>query len=201
MLSFFLEHFALVVAAMAGVLAARGRQIDLFGVLVLGAVTGLGGGSLRDMLLGEAPAWVKHSPPLITVLVTSVVTFFTARYFSIPAVLMRIADAHGLALYTILGTKKALSLGAAPLPAVGMGVITGVAGGLLRDIILREVPLVFKREEHLYATAAFAGAGLYIVLVRMNWLPEHWVMLCCIAIILITRLIAIRWRVGLPEFD
>ncbi len=196
-----LEHLSVATAAVSGVLAAAGRRIDFFGVIVLAGVTAFGGGTLRDLLLGALPPpWLRNPSLLHTVLVAAVVTFFAARWLRFPHRVLLVADAGALALFTIIGTQKGLAYGLPPTAAILTGVVTGVAGGMLRDALMREVPLVFRREIHLYATAGFLGAAFYALVPRAGWLNEAMVHAIALAIILGLRLAAIRWRLALPDF-
>ena len=196
-----LEHFGVAVAAITGVLAARGKRVDLFGVLVLALVTAFGGGTVRDLALGDCPVfWVREGSFVITAIATAVVTFFIARIREIPRNALLIADAFALAFFTMLGAEKALAFNVAPQIAVAMGVITGVAGGMCRDVLTSEIPLVFRREIHLYATASAIGAGCFVAM--RHWLPGRTTPLVAGTLItLALRLAGIRWRLALPEFD
>jgi uncharacterized membrane protein YeiH len=196
-----LEHFGVAVGAITGALAARGKRIDLFGVLVLALVAAFGGGTIRDLILGDHPIfWVRDGSFVITAAATAVVTFFIARIRDIPGKVLLIADAFTLAFFTVLGAEKALTFNVAPHIAVAMGVITGVAGGMCRDVLMSEIPLVFRREIHLYATASAIGAGFFVMM--LHWLPGRTVALITGTLVtLILRLAGIRWRLGLPEFD
>ena len=195
-----LEHFGVAVAAITGVLAARGKKVDLFGVIVLALVTAFGGGSLRDVLLGEVPVfWIRDSDFLITASVVALMVFVVARFREVPETVLLVADAFALALFTTIGAKKALAFGVTPSIAVAMGVITGVVGGIIRDVLTGEIPLVFRREIYLYATASLSGAVVLVLLDR--WLPQLQLsMLLASATTLILRLAAIRWKLGLPVF-
>lgn len=194
------EHFAVAVCAISGVLAAEGRRMDLFGVLVLALVTAVGGGTIRDLCLGAEPVfWVQDPSYVTTALVVALITFVAARFVDMPHRVLLVADAFGLALFGIVGTEKALTMGAPGLVAIMMGVITGVAGGILRDVLRREVPWVFNREVDLYATAVFFGA-LTLLLLK-QWLPpseSH--RYIAMAVILVLRLAAMRWKLRLPDF-
>jgi uncharacterized membrane protein YeiH len=196
-----LEHFGVAVAAVTGVLAARGKQVDLFGVIVLALVTAFGGGTIRDVVLGDHPVfWAKAPHFVYTATAAAVVTFFLARTHEIHLRLLQVADAFALALFTIVGLVKALSFDAAPAIAIMLGVITGVAGGILRDLLLNEIPLVFRPDIYLYATAAFFGALLYIALqsARVDRLSN---MVLSVAAILLVRLAGIQWKLALPVFN
>ena len=195
-----LEHLGVAVAAITGVLAARGTRVDLFGVLVLAMVTAIGGGTLRDLALGIRPVfWVSDPSFVITVTVTAMLTFFIGRLRELPGNVLVIADACALAFFTMIGTKKSLDYAAAPHIAVTMGVITGVFGGMCRDVMVGRVPMVFGKEIYLYATAALAGAISFVTLEA--WFPDAWINLPAGALItLILRLAGIRWRLTLPLF-
>ena len=196
---YLLEHFAVAVSAITGVLAAR-RQIDLFGVIVLALVTALGGGTIRDVILGHGPVfWTADSSYLLNAAITAVITFYLVRIHELSRTFLLVADAFSLALFTIIGTQKGLNFGVPSSVAVAMGVITGVAGGILRDLLMGQIPLVFQREIYLYATAAFCGAALFVLLNR--WSPDSKTnMLVGISTALLIRLAGIRWRIALPMF-
>jgi uncharacterized membrane protein YeiH len=200
-LSFALEHFGVAVSAVAGALAARGRQVDLFGVVVLALVTALGGGTIRDVCLGATPVfWVQDPRYVVTAVVAGLGTFVFARRRDPPMNLLEIADAFGLAFFTMVGARKSLSFQAGPTIAIALGTMTGVAGGIVRDVLLNELPLVFRKEIRLYATAAMLGAGVYLAL-RVVHLPEPGPILVGMLTTLGLRLAAIRWDWSLPVFD
>lgn len=194
----FLEHFGVSVAAITGVLAARGKQVDLFGVVVLALVTAFGGGTVRDLLL-DTPRifWVEAPAFLYNAFATALVTFVIVRFRELPMTVLLVADAFALALFTMVGTRKGLGFEVVPAIAVMMGVITGVVGGMLRDVLLGQIPLVFRREIYLYATAAFCGASVFVTLEHLRWNPQV-NMIIGVSVTLLLRLIGIKWRIGLP---
>lgn len=195
-----LEHLAVGFGAISGVLAARGRQIDLFGVLVLAFVTAAGGGTLRDLVLDRPVFWLEDSGFVVTATICGLLTFTAARFRSLPQRWLLIADAFSLAFVTMLGTAKSLGANVHPINAVLLGVVTGVAGGIIRDVLCSEVPLVFRREIYLYATAAALGA---VVLCLLRWF-DGWAgpdMVLGAAVVLVLRLAALRWRLALPVFE
>lgn len=199
-MQYFLEHFGVGVAAITGVLAARGKGVDLFGVIVLALVTAFGGGTMRDLMLGDTPIfWIRDPNFLLTASAVAVVTFFAARFYEIPSNVLLVADAFALALFTMIGVKKALVFDAAPSIALAMGVITGVMGGIIRDMLADEIPLVFRPAIYLYATAALCGAVVFLILQRWS-LGEHTDMIVASGVTLVMRFAAIRWKLGLPVF-
>lgn len=193
-----IDLFGVAVFAISGALLAGRKQMDLFGVIVLAIVTGIGGGTLRDLLLGVTPVFWIHDPVYILVAAgTAGLTVVSAPFLSHRQDLLLVADAIGLAFFCVLGAAKALEAGTGPLIAMLMGVMTGVVGGVIRDLLAGEVPLVLRRD--LYATAAVAGAGLFALLTTLGISPTVAVwagMLTALAL----RLAAMRWHWGLPVF-
>lgn len=194
-----LEHLGVSVGAITGVLAARGKQVDLFGVIVLALVTSLGGGTLRDMLIDCPVFWTRDQSFLINATLTAVVSFYLVRIRDLPRTVLLVADALALAFFTMLGTRKGLHFHLTPAISVTMGVITGVAGGMLRDVLVGEIPMVFRREIYLYATAAFAGSLACVLLGNMPR-AAGWSFAVGFSATLILRLAGIRWRISLPIF-
>lgn len=196
-----LEHLAVFFGAATGPLAARGQGIDLFGVIVLGFVTAVGGGTLRDVLLNEEVFWVHNAEFLFTAVLGAVVAFYLAEHLTRRRGWFDIPDALGLAFVTMLGTAKTLRLGHPPQICLAMGVMTGVAGGVIRDILLQRGPLVFRPEINLYATAAAAGSALYLVLQWGGWVTPQTGMLVGATAIFLLRVAAMRYRWRLPTID
>jgi len=196
-----LEHFGIAVSAITGVLAARGKRIDLFGVLVLALVTSFGGGTVRDLLVGDFPVvWLRSPEFLLNATSIALLTFFSVRMWNLPQNVLLIADAFALALFSMLGAQKGIALGFSAPVTVLLGVVTGVAGGIIRDVLTGEVPLVFQPEIHLYATAALAGAAAFVILFRFG-LDEAVATPLGLAMVLGLRLLGIRWRLTLPLFE
>lgn len=196
-----LEHFGVAVGAISGALAARGKQVDLFGVVVLAIVTAFGGGTVRDLLLSAPVFWIGNSSYLHNAGITALATFVVARFYVIPEAVLQVSDAFVLAVFTMLGAQRAEAFGAGPAITVTMGMITGVVGGVLRDVLTGEIPMVFRRRIYLYATAALCG-GLVFVGLNYGW-PDHphASVLAGVVVTLALRLAAIRWRLSLPEFE
>ena len=191
-----LDLFGVAVFAISGALAAGKRRMDLFGVVVLASVTALGGGTLRDMILDVGPVfWVTDPIYLIVVVAAAVATFFTVRLFSLPPMLLAVADAVGLAVFTVLGTEKALSVDMPGSIAVVMGVVTGVVGGMIRDVLSGEIPLILRRE--IYATASLCGA-LVLTLTITRIQVRELAVFASLVVTLGLRLSAIKWKISLP---
>ncbi len=195
---YWISLIAVVVSSASGVLKSGFRQFDLFGVIIIAITTGLGGGSLRDMLLDIDVFWIKDQIFFIVSLSSAVVIFIGARLISISPKLFLIPDAAGLATFSIAGTLASLVAGAPWLIASFMGVVTGTMGGIFRDLLCNETPIVFKSP--LYATAAWLGSLGFIVLL------DNAVGVAISAVvaglsIFIVRLLAIRLDLGLPKFQ
>lgn len=190
---------AVAVNALTGVLDAGRKRMDLVGVVMVGCATALGGGTVRDLLLDRQVFWIADQTYLVVALITTLAVFFLVRGWRLPPRLFLIPDAVGLALFTIVGTQVALEWQAPWLVASLLGVITGAVGGVLRDVLCNEVPLIFVRGE-LYASAAWAGALALVGLQALQVAPvtAAW---CGMAIIFAARMLAMAFRISLPTYS
>jgi len=188
---------ASVVCGATGVLEAGRKQVDLFGAIMAGIAASLGGGTVRDLLLDRQVFWIADQTYLIATVLAAIATFFLARRKPLPGKLFLLPDAIGLALFTVVGTQVGLQFNAPWLVASLMGVITAVFGGLLRDVLTNEVPLVFTSE--LYATAAWFGA-LTLILLQSLGMDHVSAGFIGMGVVILVRLAAIRWRLTLPRF-
>ena len=196
-LIYLLDLCAVAVCAITATLEAHRRELDLFGVAVIAVIAGIGGGTVRDILLGRLPVYWVHDPIYVVVGVcAAVVTFFLGRKIRLPKNFFLLPDAVGLALFTVIGTSVAMNLQVHWFIAALMGVITGVFGGVIRDILCNEVPLIFRTD--IYATASLAGAFLLIALDALGMAHDLALIAAMVTIVLI-RLAAIRWHIHLPR--
>jgi uncharacterized membrane protein YeiH len=196
-----LEHLGIFVAAITGVLAARGKGVDLFGVLVLALVTSFGGGTTRDLLVGDLPVvWLRSPWYLVNASAVAVLTFVICRFRALPEKVLLIADAFTLAFFTMLGAEKGVMREFSAPVIVLLGVVTGVAGGIFRDVLLGTVPMVFRAEIRLYATAALCGSLAYVALNAYGIVGPTAVAIGA-AVVLVLRLAAIYWKISLPVFQ
>ncbi len=198
-LIFIAELIGISVFSITGALAAQGKRMDILGVVVLAIVTALGGGTIRDITLNAYPiGWVINNVYLWTAIVSAVSAFLVCRYFLYPRRTMLVLDAAGLALFAILGAEKAMSMGVGPVIVVMMACITGCAGGMIRDILTREIPLILHREGELYATCAILGAIFYVVFHGL--VEDRLLAIASMLIIFVTRMAAVFGNLCLPEF-
>ena len=187
----------IAVFAASGALAAARKSLDPVGVLVLAIVTATGGGTLRDVLMGRHPIFWIAAPWYIGVsALAALVTWLWVRKFPPPERALLYADALGLAFFSIVGVQIAEAGGLSPFPAAIMGAITGCAGGLIRDVLVAEVPLVFRQTE-LYVTACAAGIAVYLGLAALG-LATGVASVSGMAVIALVRLASIRWGITLP---
>lgn len=196
---YWLDMAGVIVFALSGVILACRSRMDPFGMLVLAAVTGIGGGTLRDLVLGVRPVfWVTDPTYLWVILITVGLSILGFHYIHrLSRIFLPVADAFGLALFTVIGAHKALLLEAPGEVAVLMGMLTGVAGGMIRDVLARRVPMVLRQE--VYATASLAGGITYVGLSAIGS-PLVMAIILALLVTLCLRLAAIRWHLTLPIF-
>ena len=193
-----LDLLGIFVFALSGGLVAVRKGLDLFGVLVLAAITGLGGGFLRDLLIGAVPpASLEDWRYLLVPVAAGLVTFWFHPALGRMERLVTFFDAAGLGLFCVTGALKALSFGLGPVPAALMGMLTGIGGGMLRDLLAGRVPVVFRGE--LYATPALVGAALAVAGVEAS-LPGAAVAVPAALVCIVWRLLAVRrgWNAPRP---
>lgn len=172
--------------------------MDLFGVLVIAAVTAIGEGTVRDLLLNRHPVfWIADLWYLGTISIAAFSTFLYTAAFRPPRSALPVADAFGLAIFTVVGAKVAIDGGVPTVIVVLMGAITGTVGGILRDVLCDETPLILRRE--IYATAALGGGVVYVLL-QGTALPLPAATIGAVASVFLTRLAALRWDLHLPSF-
>ena len=194
-----ISYAGIAVFAATGALVAARKRMDPIGAVSLAVVTAIGGGTLRDLLIGQTPGyWVHDQLSLWIAVVTGVIIFVIGHSIPLRASVLLIPDAIGLALFTWLGCEKTFLLGLSSTAILIMGVVTGAAGGILRDVLSDSVPAVFMKGE-LYATASFAGSVAFLLLRWLN-ASEFCSGTLCVGLVLIIRLSAIRWKITLPQY-
>ncbi|MCU7960006.1 MAG: trimeric intracellular cation channel family protein [gamma proteobacterium symbiont of Bathyaustriella thionipta] len=194
---YWITLLAVIVSSASGVLKAGFKQFDLFGVIIIAIATGLGGGSLRDMLLGRDVFWIYDQTFFIASIGSAISIFIAARMMPISPKYFLFADAAGLATFGIAGTLVSLTFGVPPLIASFMGVMTGTMGGIFRDVLCNEPPVVFSSP--LYATVSWLGSLLFIGFLFLD-LEITLAAILSGSAIFISRLLAIYYDVSLPRF-
>lgn len=191
----FLDLLGTFVFAISGIRLASGKQIDWFGAYIIGLVTAIGGGTTRDLLLGVMPFWMLDSKYFITIAAALLATLiFRERIFRWGSTLF-LFDAIGLGLFTVVGISKSMDAGLAFWVCIAMGTITGSVGGVIRDILLNEVPLLFRKD--IYALACIAGGIFYFVGLNLG-MPISFLEFGTAATVILLRLIAVKYHIHLP---
>jgi len=195
----FLDFAGVAVYAVSGALAAGRKRLDLVGVVVIASATAIGGGTARDLLLDRHPVfWIARPAYLYVTVAAALLTVAWSRRFRPPERMLGIADALGLAFFTVSGAQIAEARGLAGIVVVLMGALTGVAGGALRDVLCAEIPMILRKGQ-LYATASIAGAAVYLLLqASIDRTAAALAAMACIAGL---RLAAIVWDLTLPVFS
>jgi len=183
--------------AASGALAGIRRDMDIFGVLVLGLVTATGGGTLRDLLLGDTPPFIFQNETYLYIsIAVSLAIFIFHRNLDFLKHPLLFFDAVGLGTFVVIGTGKALDFRIGFLGSVMMGVTTATAGGMIRDVLSTRVPMVLQKE--VYASACLAG-GVLLTLLHHTAIPRAWALLVSASTVIILRLLAIRYNWSLPR--
>ncbi len=183
--------------AISGALVASDKHYDLFGVVIIAFVTAVGGGMIRDVLIGYHPInWIGDVNYIWTILFAVLITFLFKRKIAPLSKTMFLFDTIGIAVFTMLGTEKGLNFGLPPFIAAIMGVVSAVFGGVLRDVLTQQTPLIFKKE--IYALACFIGAFVFLALHKIN-APHYIQYLGTIITVISIRLVAVKYKLELPK--
>ncbi len=193
------DLLGIAVFAISGTLAAWRNQMDGFGVIVLASVTAIGGGTLRDLILDVPVIWINNNSYFYAIFIAAVATILLLRNrLTIPHNTLQFFDALGLAFFVIMGTQKALDYGTSTMVAILLGTMSGVCGGMIRDVLCREIPMVFRGE--LYAICCIFGGVVYTGLLALG-LAQLYAMLAGMSGLLLLRLAAIKWHITVPVFS
>jgi len=183
--------------AVSGAFSAMERKLDPFGVVILAFVTAIGGGTLRDVLIGNTPvAWLRNEVTATVILAAAFITLFFGRYVKQFQKTLFLFDALGLGVFTLIGMEKGLRMQLSPGICIALGTITACFGGVIRDVLLNNVPLIFQRE--IYASACILGGSLYLLLQKTG-IPNDWNTIIAIVTIVLIRIIAMRYKLMLPR--
>ncbi len=182
--------------AISGVLVAMEKKLDLFGLFIIAFVTAVGGGTLRDMLIGNTPvAWMQAPVYTYTILGTVVFAITFRERLKYLRKSLFLFDTIGIGLYTLVGIEKGLQAELMPLMCIALGTITACFGGVIRDILCNEIPVIFRKE--IYATACILGGASFFLLIRLPIVDEY-AYLASIVIVIGIRLLAVRFKIALP---
>lgn len=194
---YLIEIVGTMVFTISGALAGRDKKLDMFGIAAVGFITAIGGGTVRDLLLGSTPVGWMKAPIYIYMIVSGVII---SLLFGRALLKLRrtffIFDTIGIAVFTVLGLQKALTLGVHPLIAIMMGMVSAVFGGVIRDIVCNEIPLIFRQE--IYALICIAGGGIYIGLDYLGTSQLANVLITS-AFIISIRVLAVKFHWKLPD--
>ncbi|URA09749.1 trimeric intracellular cation channel family protein [Thermospira aquatica] len=191
-----LNIVGIVAFAVSGAMKGMKYSLDILGVVVLGILTALGGGMVRDVLLNQLPEALRHEEVILYAIGSSVVTYLLGRRVKNISQWVRYFDALGLALFTTVGAEKGMSASLGLLGVIIMGTSTGVVGGMLRDIFVGEIPSVLREE--IYASFCIVGSGIYY-LFRFLSFPNSWSIALVVGFIFVGRVLAIRYSWHLPR--
>ena len=190
-----LDYIGVFVFAMSGILTASNKKMDFFGGYIIAFVTALGGGTLRDVLLNVDIGWIGHTEYIYIAIAGATFALLFKKAFKYFSRTLFIFDTIGISMFTIIGVQKALSMDIPIIVAIMLGVITATFGGVIRDILSTEIPLIFRKE--IYATACIAGAILYVLLNHYQ-VPEILNTILSGCLIIGIRTIAVVKKLRLP---
>lgn len=184
--------------AVSGAFFAMEKKLDPFGVLILSFITAIGGGTLRDIMIGDLPvSWLRNSTATLVIFFSAIVSMLFGSFIRKFNMTLFVFDALGLGLFTFIGIEKGVLMNFSIGVCIALGTITACFGGVIRDVILNTVPLVFRKE--IYALASILGGLAYFGFVKLN-LDSYLAKVICILLIFVIRIVAVKYRLGLPRF-
>lgn len=196
--NFAIEVLGTVSFSMSGSFAAMQKRLDPFGVLIIAFVTSVGGGTVRDLLLDIPVFWMHDLLTCAVILITSIISMIFKSLEKNFKVTLFIFDSFGLGLFTIIGIQKGLNADIHPLICIVLGTITGCFGGIIRDILLNRIPLIFRKE--IYATACIVGGTAFLLMTRFTTLSYTFVQIFTILLIVAIRTFAVKYQWQIPKF-
>lgn len=194
----FLDLLGTMAFATSGALMAINKKFDPFGVFIVAFVTALGGGTLRDVLIGRAPVgWMLETYYVYTILITVIITIIFRKQIKYLTKSMFLFDTIGLGVFTIMGTQLGVESHFNPIISIALGTMTAAFGGIIRDILCNQIPVIFREE--IYATAAIIGSITFLILNKFN-IDINIIYVVTISIVIVIRLIAVKFHLALPTF-
>lgn len=198
MFYYFIDILGTIAFAISGVLVAMEKKLDVFGVLIIAFVTAVGGGTLRDLLIGVRPVGWLNAPIHILVIVSTVIlAIIFARQLKYVRKSLFLFDTIGIGLYTMAGVEKGIAADLSPVMCVALGTITACFGGVIRDILCNEIPVIFRKE--IYATVCILGGFIYFLLIQFPVISNTIAHSMAILTIIIMRILAVRFKISLPN--
>ena len=197
MFYFVIDILGTIAFAISGVLVAMDKRLDVFGVLIIAFVTAVGGGTLRDLLIGIRPVgWLNAPMHLLIIVITVLLAIIFVKQLKYVRKSLFLFDTIGIGLYTMVGIEKGLAADLSPVMCIALGTITACFGGVIRDILCNEIPVIFRKE--IYATVCILGGLVYFLLIQF---PIHNTIAYSLAIvtIIIMRVLAVRFKISLPN--
>ncbi len=186
-----------VAFAISGVLIAMHKKMDLFGVLIIAFVTAVGGGTLRDMLIGQTPvSWMTNMTYVYVIFGATVFAIVLKNKINYLRTSLFLFDTIGIGLYTVVGIEKGLNIGLHPIICIALGTMTASFGGVIRDILCNEIPVIFRKE--IYATACILG-GITYFLLREIMADTNFVFVIAGIVVIVVRLLAVKFKISLPN--
>ncbi|WP_299607919.1 trimeric intracellular cation channel family protein [uncultured Aquimarina sp.] len=193
-----LDILGTIAFAISGALSAMNRKFDLFGIFIIAFVTSIGGGTLRDVLIGATPvSWMQNTLNLYLISGVTILSIIFRNKLDYLKKSLFLFDTIGLGIFTIIGVEKGIQTDLAPIVSVALGTMTGCFGGVIRDILCNEIPVIFRKE--IYATASIAGGICFMVLYQLNT-PMNIIYVSTTLLIIVIRLIVVKYRISLPLF-
>lgn len=182
--------------AISGVLVAINKKMDLFGILIIAFVTAIGGGTLRDLLIGNTPvSWMRDMTFTYVIIASAVFAIVFRSKINYLRTSLFLFDTIGIGLYTVVGIDKGINAQLHPVICIALGTITASFGGVIRDILCNEIPVIFRKE--IYATACILGGIIYFLLSELP-IQDNWVFIIAGLVVIITRLLAVKFKIALP---
>ncbi|GHC53352.1 trimeric intracellular cation channel family protein [Ulvibacter litoralis] len=182
--------------SISGVLTALKKRMDPFGILIIAFVTAVGGGTLRDVLIDADITWMRNLTFVYVIFITFIVAVIFRKKLGYVRKSLFLFDTIGIALYTIVGVEKGIAAGFPPIICVALGTMTACFGGVIRDILCNEIPIIFRKE--IYATACILGGTAYFLLMKTT-LTEDWVVVISGSLVILVRLLAVIFKLSLPN--
>ncbi|WP_452219615.1 trimeric intracellular cation channel family protein [Lacinutrix salivirga] len=193
---YIIDILGTIAFSISGVLVALSKRMDPFGILIIAFVTAVGGGTLRDVLIGETPvSWMKDMTFVYVVLASTILAVLFKSKIDYLRKSLFLFDTIGIGLYTVVGVEKGISAGLHPIICIALGTMSACFGGVIRDILCNEIPVIFRKE--IYATACILGGIAYFIIKRLP-LEGNFVFIIAGLVVIVTRILAVKFKLRLP---